>query len=29
MMALENIMYREVSQAVKDKYYIISAISGT
>ena len=28
-MELESIMLNKVSQAVKDKYYIISAISGT
>ena len=28
-MELENIMLSEISQAVKDKYHIISPISGT
>ena len=28
-MALENIMLSEISQAVKDKYHMISPISGT
>ena len=28
-MALESIMLGEISQAVKDKYYMISPISGT
>ena len=28
-MELESIMLSEISQAVKDKYYMISSISGT
>ena len=28
-MELENIMLSEISQVVKDKYYMISPISGT
>ena len=28
-MALESIMLSEISQAAKDKYYMISLISGT
>ena len=28
-MELENIMLREISQVVKDKYHMISPISGT
>ena len=28
-MDLENIMLSEVSQAVKDKYHVISSINGT
>ena len=28
-MDLESIMLSEISQAVKDKYYVISPISGT
>ena len=28
-MDLESIMLSEISQAVKDKYYIISPVSGT
>ena len=28
-MELENVMLSEISQAIKDKYYMISPLSGT